>query len=219
MISIAIDGPSGSGKSTISDILAKKYNLLHVDTGALYRTVGLYVYRCGVEPDDIEGVTKLLSQIDLRVDFVDGKQLMFLNGEDVTPYIRTSVISSYASKTSAIPSVRAFLLDEQRNLSKRFNVIMDGRDIGTVILPDANLKIFMQVNDDERAKRRWIELTEKGEKISLEEVKESMLKRDSDDKNRTIAPAIPADDAIFVDNSCSLDETVKIISDLIDKII
>lgn len=219
MISIAIDGPSGSGKSTISDIIAKKYGLLHVDTGALYRTVGLYVYRNDVAPDDIPNVVKLLETIDLRVDFKDGKQLMYLGDEDVTPYIRTNVISSYASKTSAIPQVRAFLLDTQRNLSKKFSVIMDGRDIGTVILPDADLKIFMEVNNEEKARRRWLELQEKGENITYEEVLKSMLERDSDDKNRKVAPAIPADDAIFVDNSGSLEDTLNTIYKLIDKII
>lgn len=219
MISIAIDGPSGSGKSTISDIIAKKYGLLHVDTGALYRTVGLYVYRNDVAPDDIPNVVKLLETIDLRVDFKDGKQLMYLGDEDVTPYIRTNIISSYASKTSAIPQVRAFLLDTQRNLSKKFSVIMDGRDIGTVILPDADLKIFMEVNNEEKARRRWLELQEKGEKFTYEEVLKSMLERDSDDKNRKVAPAIPADDAIFVDNSGSLEDTLNTIYKLIDKII
>lgn len=174
MISIAIDGPSGSGKSSISKLLAKKYNLLHVDTGALYRTIGLYAYNSQKNPDLKDEIVPLLDTIDMDIDFIDGKQVMYLNKKDVSSEIRTNIISTYASKVSAIPEVRTFLLDVQRNLAKKFSVVMDGRDIGTVILPNADLKLFVTVNDKTRAERRWLELKEKGEDISLDEVYRTM---------------------------------------------
>lgn len=218
MISIAIDGPSGSGKSTISKELAKRYNLLHVDTGALYRTIGLYAYNCQKSPDDPSEIISLLDTINMDIDFVDGKQIMLLDGKDVSSLIRTNIISTYASKVSAIPEVRNFLLDVQRNLAKKFSVVMDGRDIGTVILPNANLKLFVTVNDKIRAERRWKELIEKGENITFEEVYSTMQQRDFNDSNRKIAPAIPANDAVFIDNSGDFDETIDKICALIDNL-
>lgn len=219
MISIAIDGPSGSGKSSISKLLAKKYNLLHVDTGALYRTIGLYAYNSQKNPDLKDEIVPLLDTIDMDIDFIDGKQVMYLNKKDVSSEIRTNIISTYASKVSAIPEVRTFLLDVQRNLAKKFSVVMDGRDIGTVILPNADLKLFVTVNDKTRAERRWLELKEKGEDISLDEVYRTMTERDKNDSTRAVAPAVPAKDAVFIDNSGSIEETMNTICALIDKII
>ena len=215
MVSIAIDGPSGAGKSSLSEALAKKLGYIHLDTGAIYRTVALFVIESGASPKDAESVKALLPDIDIRIDYVGGIQRMVLCGEDVTGRIRTSEISAGASAVSAIPEVRAFLLELQRDFARRNNVIMDGRDIGTVILPDATVKFFMTASDDARAERRCAELLEKGEKISVEEVKAAMTKRDENDKNRKVAPAIPADDAIFLDNSGKFEDTLKKALDII----
>lgn len=208
MINIAIDGPSGAGKSTLAKALAKKLGYIHVDTGAMYRAIGLYILRTGTDPKNEEAVTARLPEVKMNIEFVEGAQHMILNGEDVTGFIRTSEVSAFASAVSAIGSVRAFLLDVQRDMAKKNNVIMDGRDIGTVILPNADVKFFMTASDDARAERRRAELAEKGENISVEEVKKSLSARDKQDSTRKIAPAIPASDAIMLDNSGSFDETV-----------
>lgn len=208
MINIAIDGPSGAGKSTLAKALAKKLGYIHVDTGAMYRAIGLYILRTGTDPKNEEAVTARLPEVKMNIEFVEGAQHMILNGEDVTGLIRTSEVSAFASAVSAIGSVRAFLLDVQRDMAKKNNVIMDGRDIGTVILPNADVKFFMTASDDARAERRRTELAEKGENISVEEVKKSLSARDKQDSTRKIAPAIPASDAIMLDNSGSFDETV-----------
>lgn len=208
MINIAIDGPSGAGKSTLAKALAKKLGYIHVDTGAMYRAIGLYILRTGTDPKNEEAVTARLPEVKMNIEFVEGAQHMILNGEDVTGLIRTSEVSAFASAVSAIGSVRAFLLDVQRDMAKKNNVIMDGRDIGTVILPNADVKFFMTASDDARAERRRAELAEKGENISVEEVKKSLSARDKQDSTRKIAPAIPASDAIMLDNSGSFDETV-----------
>lgn len=208
MINIAIDGPSGAGKSTLAKALAKKLGYIHVDTGAMYRAIGLYILRTGTNPKNEEAVTARLPEVKMNIEFVEGAQHMILNGEDVTGLIRTSEVSAFASAVSAIGSVRAFLLDVQRDMAKKNNVIMDGRDIGTVILPNADVKFFMTASDDARAERRRAELAEKGENISVEEVKKSLSARDKQDSTRKIAPAIPASDAIMLDNSGSFDETV-----------
>lgn len=209
MISIAIDGPSGAGKSTLADALAEKLGYIHLDTGALYRTVALFVIESGVSPSDRDGVAALLPDTEIKIDYVDGRQRMILDGEDVTGRIRTSEISAGASAVSAIPEVREFLLELQRDFARYNNVIMDGRDIGTVILPQATVKFFMTASDDARAERRCAELREKGENVDVSEVKRAMAERDANDKNRKIAPAIPADDAIMLDNSGIFDDTVK----------
>ncbi|MBR0235893.1 MAG: (d)CMP kinase [Clostridia bacterium] len=209
MVSIAIDGPSGAGKSSLSNALAERLGYIHLDTGAIYRTVALYVIESGVDPKDAEGVIALIPKMDVVIEYVDGAQRMILCGEDVTGRIRTSEISAGASAVSAIPEVRTFLLELQRDFARRNNVIMDGRDIGTVILPDATVKFFMTASDDARAERRLAELVEKGEKISIDEVKSAMATRDKNDKSRKVAPAIPADDAIFLDNSGPFEETLE----------
>ena len=209
MISIAIDGPSGAGKSTLAKALAKELGYIHTDTGALYRTVGLAVLRAGVAPDNRDAVIALLPHIDILLRYEADGQKIYLGGEEVSAFIRTNEISSYAPKVSAIPEVRTFLLDLQRGIAKENNVIMDGRDIGTVILPNAKVKFFITVSDEERARRRHRELLSRGENISLEEVRRTMAERDKNDSTRKVAPAIPAPDAVFLDNTGDFSETVS----------
>ena len=202
MIKIAIDGPSGSGKSTLAKALSKKLGYIYVDTGALYRTIALYMLSSNTDLNDSEQIVSKLPDVHLAMFHDDnGSQHVTLNGMDVGDTIRTSEVSAAASTVSAIPKVRAFLLDTQRNIAKTHNVIMDGRDIGTVIFPDADVKIFLIAGNEARAKRRHAELLEKGETISYEQVLADMEKRDVNDRTRKEAPAIPAEDAIMLDNS------------------
>lgn len=198
---IALDGPSGAGKSTLAKNIAKRLGIVYVDTGALYRSIGLYVMRHNVDKTDSKKIISMISDIKLNIKFVDGEQRVIMNGEDVSPLIRTGEIAMYASAVSAIPEVRAFLLDTQRKIANDNDVIMDGRDIGTVILPDADVKIFLIASPEARARRRYEELLEKGEKCTYEQVLSDIKKRDNDDSTRKIAPAVPADDAVFLDNS------------------
>ena len=198
MINIAIDGPSGAGKSTVAKALAKKLGYIYVDTGALYRAIGLYVRRAGVLPENSAGVIALLPEIDVRLAYENGEQKVLLSGEDVGSLIRTNEISSYASKVSAIPEVRTFLLELQRDMARKNNVIMDGRDIGTVILPDADVKIFLECSAEERAKRRVQQNKENGIETSYEEVLESIKHRDYIDSTREVSPLRKAEDAIVV---------------------
>ena len=210
IIQIAIDGPSGAGKSTLARALAAQLGFAYVDTGAMYRAIGLYVRDAGIAKDDAEGVVAALDGITLDLKFENGEQKLYLCGEEVGDRIRTQEISLYASAVSALPAVREFLLDMQRGIAARTSVIMDGRDIGTVILPSAQVKLFLSANDEERARRRFEELRAKGDTISYEEVLEGMRLRDKNDSSRAVAPAIPADDAIMLDNSgCTLRETVE----------
>ena len=201
---IAIDGPSGAGKSSVAKLLSAKLGLVYVDTGALYRTIGLYVYNKGIDKSENERIIACLPEIDLKLTFENGSQHVLLNGTDVGDTIRTQTIAAYASAVSAIPEVRAFLLDTQRNIAKENSIIMDGRDIGTVIFPNAEVKIFLIANDVSRAERRLAELKAKGEETTLEKVLAQMQERDKNDSTRATAPAIPADDAVILDNS-SLD--------------
>jgi cytidylate kinase len=201
MIQIAIDGPGGAGKTTLSKAIAKKLGIVYVDTGAMYRTVGLYVRDHGFAADDVPAVCALLPEIHIEVKFENGVQNIYLNGENPGDRIREPEISMYASGVSKIPEVRAFLLETQKEIARKNSVIMDGRDIGTVILPDADLKLFMTASPETRAKRRYIELLEKGQQVTFEQVMEEMVARDAQDAGREIAPAIPADDAIMYDNS------------------
>ncbi len=198
---IAIDGPSGAGKSTMSKLLAKELGFIYVDTGAIYRTVGIYTYRRGIDSKNAEAVEALLPEIDIVIKHIDGVQRIFLNGEDVSEKIREHIISKYASDVSAIPAVRKFLLDMQRGFAKEHNVIMDGRDIGTVVLPDAEIKIFLTANDEDRAKRRYEELLLKGQEITYDKVLSDMRERDRQDAGRETAPLVAADDAITVDTT------------------
>ena len=216
MFKIAIDGPSGAGKSTIAKAVAKELGIVYVDTGALYRTVGYYVRQKNVNPKDAEGVGALLPEISIEVKYENGVQNVYLNGENPGDKIRQPEISMYASAVSAIPSVRAFLLETQKDIARKNSVVMDGRDIGTVILPDAEVKIFMFASNEARAKRRYNELTAKGESVRYEDVLAEMIERDNNDKNRDIAPAVPADDAIMMDNSdMSVEENVKAVLDIV----
>ena len=198
---IAIDGPSGAGKSSIAKALSAKLGIVYVDTGALYRTIGYYVRSAGVAPHDAEGVAALLPHIQIEVKFEDGTQSVYLNGENLGDKIRQPEISMYASAVSAIPAVRAFLLDTQRSIADKTSVVMDGRDIGTVILPDAEVKVFLTASLPCRAMRRYRELYEKGQQVVYEDVLADMELRDGNDRGRAIAPAIPAEDAIMFDNS------------------
>lgn len=200
-INIAIDGPSGSGKSTLAKMLAASLGYVYIDTGALYRTVGLFAMQNGISAETPEDVVPLLDKLDLQMRLEDGGNAVYLNGTKVGAEIRTSEASVYASQVSKIPAVRAFLLDTQRSIAKQNNVIMDGRDIGTVILPDAQVKIFMSASPEQRAKRRLAELVAKGEDITFEQVLADIKWRDENDASRDIAPAKPAEDAVFLDNS------------------
>lgn len=220
MINIAIDGPSGAGKSTIAKAVAKAKGYIYVDTGALYRSIGLWVARKGIAKEDKENIISELGNITLELGYVDGTQRVYLNSEDVSDDIRTPEISMYASAVSAIPEVRAFLLDLQRDMAKKNNVIMDGRDIGTVILPDATVKIFMTASPEGRAKRRHKELCEKGIETTYEEVLADMVQRDKQDSTRDVAPAVPAEDAIHFDNSADgIEQSVAELIEIIDKAI
>jgi len=200
-IAIAIDGPSGSGKSTLAKSLASHFGFVYIDTGALYRTVALAICRAGVEVSDKDAVVRTLGTIHVGMSFVGGASVPFLNGEDVSAFIRTPEISSCASYISAIPEVRAFLLSLQKDIAASENVVMDGRDIGTVIIPDAQVKIFLTASEDDRADRRFNELIEKGADVRAAEIKKQMVTRDKNDRSRAQAPAIPADDAVILDNS------------------
>ncbi len=215
-INIAIDGPAGAGKSSIAKLVSKELGYIYVDTGALYRTVGLYSIRKGIDTKNAEDVTSTLSDIEVKLGFVDGAQHVFLNGEDVSDAIRTPEASMGASNVSAIPAVRTFLFDLQRDIAKNNNCIMDGRDIGTVVLPDAQIKIFLTASPEARAERRYKELVEKGEKVVFQDVLDDINKRDYQDSHREIAPLKQAEDAILVDNSgCNLEEGAKLVLDMI----
>ncbi len=216
MIRIAIDGPGGAGKSSLAKAVAKKLGIIYVDTGALYRTIGLYITKCGIDPKDSESVISKLGEFKLELTFTDGKQVVLLNGEDVGDSIRTPEISMAASAVSAIPAVRSFLLDMQRDMAKKNSVIMDGRDIGTVILPNAEIKIFLTASPEARAKRRYNELLAKGSDVKYEDVYNEMIERDKNDSTRAAAPCVPAEDAIKLDNSSmtaeqTVDEVLKIV--------
>ncbi len=212
---IAIDGPSGAGKSTVAKALAKRLGFVQVDTGAMYRSVGLYIYRKGIQPDDADAVIPQLENINIDLGFSEEGQRIYLNGEDVSEKIRQNEISAYASKVSAIPAVRAFLLEMQRKLAREHSVVMDGRDIGTVVLPDAELKIFQTASVKERAKRRYLELAEKGQIVDLETIKKEIEERDYNDSHRAAAPCVPADDAVIIDNSnITIEENVAMITAL-----
>lgn len=200
--SIAIDGPSGAGKSTLARALAKALGYLYVDTGAIYRTVGLQASRTGVDPEDRDGVVALLPGLDIRLGYgEDGVQRMFLNGEDVSQAIRQHEISRYASGVSALPEVRAFLLDRQRQLAAEQDVVMDGRDIGTVVLPQADVKIFLTAAPEARARRRWLELQQRGDQTDYETVLRDVIDRDEKDTNRATAPLRQAEDAVLADTT------------------
>ena len=201
MYQIAIDGPSGAGKSSLAKAVAKELGIVYVDTGALYRTIGYYVTQKGLEPKDAMAVEGVLPEIRIELKFENGTQYVYLNGENLGDKIRRPEISMAASAVSAIPAVRAFLLETQKSIARTHSVIMDGRDIGTVILPEADVKIFLFASDEARAMRRTKELAEKGMTANYEDVLREMRQRDAQDRGRQVAPAVPAPDAIMFDNS------------------
>ena len=209
MFNIAIDGPGGAGKSTISKAVSKELGFIYVDTGALYRAIGLYCLRNGIKTDDADKVSSALSDVSVDFTYIDGEQRVMLNGEDVSTDIRLPEVSMAASNVSAIPSVREFLLELQRKIAREKDVLMDGRDIGTVILPDAQLKIFLTASAEVRAKRRFDELTAKGKEVNYDDVLRELIERDYQDSHREIAPLKQADDAVLVDTSDMTFDEVK----------
>ena len=218
MIKIAIDGPSGAGKSTVAKALAAQMGIVYVDTGALYRTVGYAAVTAGISTKDAPAVEALLPSVKVDVRYGNGTQCVYLNGENLGDKIRRPEISMAASDVSAIPAVRAFLLDTQRDIANRNSVVMDGRDIGTVILPDADVKIFMVASPEARAERRTKELAEKGITADYEDVLREMKERDAQDSGRAIAPAIPAPDAVHLDNSgMTVEQSVEAVIAIIEQ--
>lgn len=219
MISVAIDGPSGAGKSTISRKAAELYGFIYVDTGAIYRTIGLASKLYGIDADNSAAVVEMLPKLSIKMMYNDaGEQRMYLDGNDVSRDIRLPEVSMLASKVSAIPEVRAFLIEMQRSMAREHDVIMDGRDIGTVILPDADLKIFLTADAEDRARRRYDELTAKGVECSFDEVLADMIKRDEQDTARAAAPLKPADDAVLLDTSGNtLGQSIEAVCGLISE--
>lgn len=220
-VNIAIDGPAGAGKSSLAKGLARCLGYTYIDTGALYRSVAYEVLCRNISPNDVEQIKQILPEVKVSFRHVDGVQRVFVNGEDVSEKIRTNEISSAASIVSAIPEVRSFLLDLQRNIAKEQNIVMDGRDIGTVVLPDADVKIFLTASTQDRAKRRFEEQKDTEHAVSYEEILNSMLERDKNDSERDIAPLKPAADAILLDNSGfqpneTLDSVLKIVGSRIN---
>lgn len=215
--SIAIDGPSGAGKSTLAKELAQKLGFRYVDTGAIYRTVGLAARRRGLDPADAEAVSAMLPELDIALGYgEDGLQHMYLDGEDVTAAIRDNEISAYASKVAAIPAVRSFLLETQRRTAREHDVIMDGRDIGTVVLPEADVKIFLTAAPEERARRRYRELLERGQRADFEQVLEEVMERDRRDSQRQAAPLRQGLDAVLADTTgLNLEESLQLLLGLI----
>ena len=200
-LNIAVDGPSGAGKSSLARALAHEMGLIYVDTGALYRTIGLFMTENNIDTHDAAAVAARLGDIQLELTYQNGTQTVLLNGTDVGEKIRTPQISMAASAVSATPAVREFLLGIQKDMVKKGGVVMDGRDVGTVIMPDADAKLFLVASPAARAKRRYLELCAKGIECSFEQILEETNQRDQADRERNIAPAIPAEDALFIDNS------------------
>jgi len=215
--SVALDGPAAAGKSTLARRAAKKFGYIYVDTGALYRVVGLHTLRSGVSSKDQEAVIKLLPEIRIGMMYdPEGVQRMLLGSDDVTDAIRTPEVSVFASDTSAMPPVRAFLLSMQRDMAERYDVIMDGRDIGTVVLPNAGLKVFLTAQLETRAKRRYLELMQRDIHTTVEEVARDMALRDKNDSERAACPLKAADDAVFLDTTdMGFDESFNALCELI----
>lgn len=216
MYAIAIDGPAGAGKSSIAKAAARRIGFIYVDTGALYRTVALSFIRGGVNCDDAEAVEKALADVEVAMEHKEDGQHVILRGEDVSSAIRTPEVSMMASRVSQIPAVRKFLFSLQTGMAERYNVIMDGRDIGTVVLPHAQVKIFLTASPEVRAKRRMLEYEEKGEKADYQEVLNDIIKRDYDDSHREIAPMKPAEDAVILDSSeLTFDEVIDRFTEIV----
>ena len=215
-IAAAIDGPAGAGKSTIARTAAKELGFIYIDTGAMYRSIGLACLNKGIDPGDAGAVEALLPDITISIVFKDGEQHIILNGNDVSDDIRTESVSMAASRVSAVPAVRAFLLELQRGFARENNVIMDGRDIGTVVLPDAQVKIFLTASPESRARRRTDQLAEKGIQADYQAVLDDIIKRDYNDTHRETAPLKAADDAVLVDTTeLTLPESIDAVTSII----
>ena len=216
MINIAIDGPAGAGKSTIAKRVAKALSYIYVDTGAMYRAMALYLHRNGIDAGDTEKIAAACTGADISIEYRDGEQVVLLGGENVNPYLRTQEVSAMASRSSAVPQVRTRLVELQQELAAAQNVVMDGRDIGTVVLPDAQVKIYLTASVEVRARRRFLELQEKGEPAVLEEIAAEIAERDHRDMTREVSPLRQAEDAVLVDTSDMgidevADQTLKIV--------
>lgn len=214
---VAIDGPAGAGKSTIAKKLAKELGFIYVDTGAMYRAIALYLIRNGISPEDEANVTSALGNIEVKLEYTEGAQQVLLNGENVSGLIRTEEVGFATSTASKLPSVREKLLSLQRNMANNENVIMDGRDIGTCVVPDAPVKIYLTASVETRAKRRWLELKDKGMECNLEDIEKDIAARDYQDMNREIAPLKQAEDAHLLDSSnMTIDEVVDTMKGLVE---
>lgn len=209
---IAIDGPAGAGKSTIAKSIAKKLQFIYVDTGAMYRAMALYMIRQNINPNDDDGIVKACNNVDVTIQYMDGEQQVLLNGENVNGLLRTEEVGIMSSKFAKHAVVRTKMVDLQRNLAAKANVIMDGRDIGTVVLPNADLKVYLTASSSERARRRWQELTDKSIACDMNQIEQDIIERDKQDMNREISPLRQADDAILVDSS---DMTIEQVIDAI----
>ena len=219
-VNIAIDGPAGAGKSTLARQAAQRLGYIYADTGALYRTVGLYSLRNGVDTKNSAAVAATLDKIDISLGFTDEGQRVFLNGEDVSEAIRTPEASMGASDVSSVPEVRAFLLSLQKDIAKSNDCIMDGRDIGTVVLPDADVKIFLTASPEIRAKRRYDELVAKGQQVEYKDVLDDLIKRDYQDSHREIAPLKPAEDSVTLDTGdMNFEQSLDALVSLINKML
>jgi len=212
--SIAIDGPAGAGKSTIAKRIAKHLNFIYVDTGAMYRALALYFIRNNISPDEKEKIKNACNNADITIEYLNGEQQVILNGENVSHLIRTEEVGNMASAASVYPSVRLKLVELQRNLAKKANVVMDGRDIGTYVLPNADLKIYLTAGSSERARRRYLELKERGIAADISEIEKDIIERDKRDMNRDFAPLRQAEDAILIDSS---DMTIEEVNETIIK--
>lgn len=214
--SVAIDGPAGAGKSTIAKKVAKEKDFIYIDTGAMFRAMAVYFLRCGIAADDHEKISEAVKDVNVTISYVNGEQQVFLNGENVTGQLRTEEVGNMASASSVNGNVRKKLLELQRKLAATANVVMDGRDIGTVVLPNADVKVYLTASVEVRAQRRYKELIEKGLRADLEQIKKDIEERDYRDMNRDIAPLRQAEDAVLVDSSyMTIDESVQAILDLI----
>lgn len=212
--SIAIDGPAGAGKSTIAKRIAKHLNFIYVDTGAMFRALALYFIRNNISPDEKEKIKNACNNADITIEYLNGEQQVILNGENVSHLIRTEEVGNMASAASVYPSVRLKLVELQRNLAKKANVVMDGRDIGTYVLPNADLKIYLTAGSSERARRRYLELKERGIAADISEIEKDIIERDKRDMNRDFAPLRQAEDAILIDSS---DMTIEEVNETIIK--
>ena len=207
---IAIDGPAGAGKSTIAKKIAKKMNFIYVDTGAMYRAMALYLLKREIDPADTNRIAKVCGEADISIEYRDGEQVVLLNGENVNACLRTEEVGSMASYSSAVPAVREKLVELQQRLASKADVVMDGRDIGTVVLPDADVKVYLTASSAARAKRRYLELLEKGEKAELPQIEQDIIDRDYRDMHREHSPLRQAEDAVLVDSSdMTIDEVVE----------